>query len=60
MQNSLLQLFRFNTKGQIGKGERMVVADGNGKLFIKMSSGSQTGPWELRKVRSLILYIMIQ
>jgi hypothetical protein len=25
-----------------------------------MSSGSQTGPWELRKVRSLILYIMIQ
>ncbi|XP_059173884.1 N-acetylgalactosaminyltransferase 7-like [Physella acuta] len=40
------QMFRLNVKGQIGIGERCILAQNSGKLFLTYCNTQPTGPWE--------------
>ena len=50
------QLFRLNTKGQIGHGERCVKAQGAETLHITTCDRQPVGPWEWDEVCIFVEY----
>ena len=49
------QLFRLNTAGQLGVGERCVNADSQGVKLVVCRLGSVDGPWEYDEVNKIWL-----
>ena len=47
----ICQLYRVNTKGQIGFGERCIEAPNGDTLHIQYCDVQPTGPWDYDEVR---------
>lgn len=54
-----LQLFRLNTKGQLGVGERCIAADRQNVKLVVCPLGTVDGPWQYESVSIIYNYFLL-
>lgn len=54
-----LQLFRLNTKGQLGVGERCIAADRQNVKLVVCPIGTVDGPWQYESVCIIYNYFIL-
>lgn len=59
-----LQLYRLNTKGQLGVGERCIAGDRQNVKLVVCPLGTVDGPWQYESVRIInmihVFYLLIK
>ena len=57
--NLRLQLFRINTQGQLGLGERCIQSPNGDTLHVQYCDIQPTGPWEFDEVGKITCLVLL-